>query len=251
MSNDQKACANCGLPVPFKPIAVTDGAFAAVAARLSLLCDSCAAEQDAADAERERREAAEQSIEAVERRFKRSELPAKHRQLLRDLDHSGAILDAAQEWAKDGGGLLLSGEVGVGKTTIAGAACWLRLQSKLVIWTSAPLLFARLGSGLGSNQRDWALDLLQSKHALVLDDIDKARPTEYGAEQVFLAIDQRVEHEAPLLVTSNLSPGQLADKWPEPYGPAIASRLVGYCRVVPVLGVDRRLQSTTTEGASA
>src|SRR6185312_5160454 len=144
-----------------------------------------------------------------------------------------------------------TGDIGRGKTMLAGVACWQRLQSKRVLWTSAPLLFARLGTGLGTEQREWALNVLGGRTALVIDDLDKARPTEYGAEQVFLAIDQRVEHDAPLLVTTNLSPGQLAEKWPEPYGPAIASRLVGYCRVVRVEGSDRRLGLSSTERNAA
>lgn len=239
-----KACEDCGTPVTRD---LATGAFADKINALPFHCDPCIHASAERDAEEELRRRAESERAKAETRLKDSGLPAKHCVDLSMLDHDPAVLCAAEDWALHGGGLLLTGEIGRGKTMIAGAACWMRLKDRPVLWTSAPLLFARLGTGLGTSQRDWALDVLSSKRALVLDDIDKARPTEYGAEQVFLAIDQRVEHEAPLLVTTNLSPGQLAEKWPEPYGPAIASRLVGYCKVVRVEGTDRRL----TGGAAA
>lgn len=237
-TTDTRPCGDCGAPVT-RELAV--GAFAEKINALPFYCDDCirvAAEQSAAE-ELERRD--EQQQRNLERRLKDSGMPNQHRVMLGDLEHTAALLVAAEDWALQGGGLLLTGDIGRGKTTIAGAACWLRLQSHPVIWTSAPLLLARLGSGLDSEAHAWAVRTLAGRTALVLDDIDKARPTPYGAEQVFLAVDQRVEHEAPLLVTTNLSPGQLAEKWPEPYGPAIASRLVGYCKVARVEGTDRRL----------
>jgi integrase len=62
-----------------------------------------------------------------------------------------------------------------------------------------------------------------------MDDLDKGRPTEYGAEQIFTAIDQRLTAGKALLVTSNLRLNELAGKWPEPFGGAIVDRLAGYC----------------------
>lgn len=238
-------CEECNSPVT-KERPVVSGPLAALAAKLPIVCDRCVARMEAEDQRRHEADAERERTARIAERVKRSGLPEKYHGLtLSKLDHRSEILLELGSWHVNGGGLLLTGEIGRGKTTLAGAACWHRLQRKPVQWTSAPLLFARLGSGLGSEQRDQALGLLSGWQGLVLDDIDKARPTEYGAEQMFLAIDQRIEHEAPLLVTSNLAPSQLAEKWPEPYGPAIASRLVGYCKVVPVEGVDRRLRSVS------
>jgi hypothetical protein len=54
-------------------------------------------------------------------------------------------------------------------------------------------------------------------------------------------------------VTTNLGLGQLAAKWPAPFGEAIASRLAGYCKVVARSAVDLtdrcRLGATATAGA--
>lgn len=234
-------CTRCGAPASRPDL---PGRFARLVRSIPLYCDACVEQIAAEDADRDAAAVQARVAQAVEDRVKRSGLPTRHHISLRGLEHPAEVLTAARHWVNHGGGLLLTGDIGAGKTTIAGAACWERLQTRPVTWITAPLLFARLGSGLGTDGRDQALDILAGRHGLVLDDIDKARPTEYAAEQVFLAIDQRVEHSAPLLITTNLTPGDLAARWPEPYGPAIASRLVGYCTVIPVPGGDRRIGDT-------
>lgn len=236
------ACSECGIPVvkPERPAGLT-GKFAEIYDQLKPTCDTCSDHlQAVADKERDRRQD-EENEQAQNVRIKQSGLPRRHHHGFEPLNLPADVHAAAQRWASLGGGLLLTGPVGVGKTTIAGAACYVRLHAKACHWVSAPLLFARLGSGFGSQQHDAAVDLMTSKTALVLDDIDKARPTDYGAEQIFLAVDQRVEHEMPLLVTTNLAAGEIASRFPDPYGAAIASRLVGYCDVIELTGEDRRL----------
>lgn len=147
----------------------------------------------------------------------------------------------AREWASgDRLGLVLSGPVGVGKTRIAVAAANEMIQSRAVRFVSAPLAIARLGSGsLSSRAREDTIADLTGETALVLDDLDKARPTEYAAEALFLAIDQRADGAAPLLVTTNLSSDELVERWPGVYGEAIVSRLQ-LLDAVRVEGEDRR-----------
>lgn len=244
MSTATKPCQECSVEVTRE---LPDGKdrISQMLRGLPFWCDRCEAAAGAEREAQERREAAERERRQASIRVQRSGLPGRHHRVgLGELDHPADVIGALRRWAWAGGGLLLTGAVGRGKTTLAGAAAWERLQHKSLVWTSVPLLLAALGSGFGSEQRQHALELLSGATALVLDDIDKARPTEFGAEQVFLAVDQRVEHEKPLLVTTNLAPSQLAERWPDPYGHAIASRLVGYCRVLRIEGVDRRLRRT-------
>jgi len=210
------------------------------------VCPPCAARQDREHAERQAAEEASEQASRVYLRLRRSGLPdALAPDGMAGLDGRHPVAaKAAGEWAAGRlPGLALTGPVGTGKTTLAAAAARTMLASRQVAWTSAPILFARLGSGLGSDARDEALSVLHGKTALVLDDVDKARPTEYGAEQIFAAVDQRVTHGLPLLVTSNLSVGEIARRWPEPFGEAIASRLAGYCRVLLLDGPDRRTEA--------
>ncbi len=153
----------------------------------------------------------------------------------------GALITS---WAQDRERhIVLTGPYGVGKSWLAAAGAHRRLMlAKPVRWVSAPALLARLGMGFGTREHDEAVTILTRTVALVIDDLDKVRPTEYGAEQVFLAIDGRLAASRPLLVTTNLAPSEMAKHWPGPYGEAIASRLGGQCRVVQMTGRDRRLE---------
>lgn len=235
-------CVGCGAPAEREMIA---GQLAEIFNSLPLFCPRCDSERaDRWEAE-DRAEAERRGDDERRRRITSSGLPSALRAVdLENLDSDGAetAITAARRWAARGGGLLFTGPFGVGKTTIAAGALVLALARKPGRWTSVPLLMARLSSGLGSEQRAQALDLLTGTARLVLDDLDKCRPTEYGAEQIFTAVDGAVSNDRPLIVTTNLTLGALAAKWPAPYGEAIASRLAGYCEVVELAGQDRRLR---------
>jgi DNA replication protein DnaC len=234
-------CVGCSAPVQRE---IGDDRFASFLRGFPLYCDGCGEAQEAQwQVEDAEREAATARTEKAAR-LRSAGLPALLADLhLGSLDRAGCedAIASARYWAVKGGGLLLTGPFGVGKTTIAAAALRLRLDHAYGRWLSAPLMMARLGSGLDSHERHQVLATLTGTSALVLDDLDKTRPTEYGAEQIFLAIDGAVTSGRALLVTTNLGLGQLAGKWPQPFGEAIASRLVGYCKVVKVEGEDRRL----------
>jgi hypothetical protein len=96
--------------------------------------------------------------------------------------------------------------------------------------------------------REDVIDVLIGGHALVLDDLDKSRPSEYAAEQLFAAIDTRLTEGVQLLVTTNLGTRELQTKWPEPYGDAITSRLASG-EAYSVGGHDRRLTPRGGTGA--
>lgn len=231
-----KTCPGCDAEVT-REVDRPDG----FAGLIAFWCDPCI------EADRERELAAEREQECIKaaRRVVRSGLPTDLQGLKwDDLDHGddrGPAIAAAQRWVRgDLPGLIVSGPVGVDKTRIAGTAAAAMLTDRFVHWTSAPLLFARLGSGFDSADRTGVLELLAGNSPLVLDDIDKSRPTEYGAEQIFLAVDQRMANRVPLLVTTNLNSDGLRQKFPDPFGEAIASRLVGYCEGFRIGGQDRR-----------
>lgn len=221
------------------------GRFAHVLNRLPLLCNDCEARQ-AVELEAEQTQRAARQL-AIERRGRHAHSglpPALAHVDLDRLDAAGCetAIDMARSWAaREICGLLLTGPFGTGKTTIAAGALRHLLERDAGRWVSAPELMAKLGAGFGTEQREWALDLLTARRALVLDDLDKTRPSEYGAEQIFLAVDNAVTRGQRLLVTTNLTVSGLATKWPEPYGEAIASRLAGYCTAISVTGRDRRL----------
>ena len=209
-------------------------------------CPTCVEVAEAHKRWKAREQEIRQHAERVGRQRRASGIPAQLRGLewsdLEEDERSNAI-KAARTWPFGSSkGLLLAGPVGVGKTRIAATAAWQYLELAPLRWFSAPVLFSRLGSSYGSQQLDDARAVLTGTTALVLDDLDKVRPTEYGAEIVWQAIDGRIVEGVPLLVTTNLTLDALADKFPEPFGPSIASRLVEYCDAFLLAGADRRLE---------
>ncbi len=185
-----------------------------------------------------------QAHEAEERskrfatRLEQSELPAALHELHLSEASPGPAADAAKAWATGGiQGLCFTGNVGVGKTWLAAAATWERLKEHSVRWVSAARLMSELRSGFNSKAKAQADRIIAGNGAIILDDLDKVNPTEYGREVMFTTIDGRVEAGAPLLVTTNEAMSDIALRLGDP----IASRLAGYCRVVRMTGEDRRL----------
>ncbi len=239
MTKLETACAGCGATLKLE-VGDDDGSassrWARAMARL-VKCDDCAAKADAEEAERER-------VETCERRRERCQLP----QSLRGLTLNGLGVRqgqanahaAATEWATTHkpGSLVLTGPVGRGKTHLAAAACWTRLERWPCRYASVARAMSQLNSSFTDEGRLEAVRVFSGNGAIVLDDLDKVRATEYGVEQLFSAIDGRQQANAPLLVTTNLTPGEIGDMFGEP----LMSRLAApHCRVVEVGGEDWRV----------
>ncbi len=149
-------------------------------------------------------------------------------------------IKAAREWAGDGGVLTLTGEVGRGKTGLAAAAVWTRLYAEPIRWVSVPTLLTNLMGPNGSKQREQAAQFLRGKSSIALDDLDKFKPGEWAASQIFACIDNVITSGNSLINTTNKTPGELAGFIGGEVGAAIASRLSAG-RVVRVTGPDHRL----------
>jgi DNA replication protein DnaC len=215
---------------------------------LPFLCSACSARKESEWADQDRLEA--EAAEALRLGEKLESLPAALRRVRVDeLDIEGreGALDAARRWAgRDLKGLVLLGDIGVGKTTIAAGAftayTGYNLDRPTPRWINTVQALNDLSRGFNDPHRISTMDALDGKHAaLVLDDIDKAKPNASAAAHLFGAIDACMTHERPLIVTTNLMPSQLAAYWPKPHGATIASRLAGYCEMHRVSGRDRRL----------
>lgn len=200
-------------------------------------CDECAEKQEAFEAERERKE-------AREKRRDRCQLPHKFRGALLDrlVPKPGqvAAVEAAEEWAtfKAPGTLVLTGDIGVGKTRIATSACWTRTERWPCKYASVARSMAKLNGSLTDEGRVEAVRFFSGNGPAVLDDLDKVRVSPFGREQLFAAIDGRQQADAPLLVTTNLSPVEIG----EIYGDALMSRLSApFSRVVECGGEDWRV----------
>lgn len=237
-------CASCGGPAAPDLVKVAPE-FEKWLGLVPVRCADCREREEADEAERERAEQERRVRHVRAARLRDCGVPPN---LLgysfADIDRPeglGRALDLARRWAAgELAGLGLLGPVGVGKSRVSVAAACEACRRTRVRWYSAPVLVARLGSGeFKTRERQEALDAMLGSCPLVLDDLDKARPTEYAAEVLFTAVDARADGGGQLMVTTNLNGGELARRWPQPYGEALASRLqlLSWLRVA---GEDKR-----------
>lgn len=164
------------------------------------------------------------------------------------------LVPEVSEWAQRGHnaqGLYLAGQVGTGKTHTAWHAAmawcvatgtvpraqevddWTGRHGPTVIFTRMTDLLDDLRPGDGARQR-----VRDCQHAqlLVLDDVGAEKASEWTQERLYSVIDHRYANCLPLIVTSNLPPGELAGQT----GARTESRLAEMCRVVAITGTDRR-----------
>lgn len=235
-------CVTCGRPVRRQTPEGLSGRCRELAESMRLICTGCAEREQQAreQADRDREQA--RHARTVRHRLSVSGIPVRLRDARLDQLDGDQPTDAAARWAAgDLPGLLLSGPVGAGKTHTAAAAAVAAIEHRPVMWCSVPGLLGQLAADRRDPRHVLALDALLGTRALVLDDLDKARPTAYAAEQIFAAIDGRVAGGHRLLVTTNLELDEIAARYPAPYGEPIASRLAGHCVWHRLAASDRRM----------
>jgi DNA replication protein DnaC len=248
-----RTCHTCGVDVSVTMVAPMGlgGAPAMPPPEFPVWCSACEAQNDAEEAEVE----AQRKLEkAAARRVEVSGIPGRWKGLAFSDVHSSATpeqmpaLDAAAAWVQGHTpGLLLWGKVGRGKSLTAAVAASQMCGSMSVRWLSVSQVLRDLSMPFGSRefeaaQRSLRLPRYKGRRvAMVLDDLDKTKPTDHSLQPLFAAIDAWVGEDFPLLVTSNADPTGFAEWGGDRFGVPIASRLAGFCNVVEVAGVDRRL----------
>ncbi len=108
------------------------------------------------------------------------------------------------EMARTGQGLLFWGNVGTGKTFLAGCIANALLEQRIpVLMTSFPKILNALG-GLYSAERNEYLASLNRYTLLVIDDMGIERESQYTIETIYTVIDERYKSGKPLIITTNL-----------------------------------------------
>lgn len=247
----RRPCSTCGREVELRiegelPPFLRDLAARQLAGDAPVICAECSA---TATAREEAEERQQRTLMMIEERRRAAGIPPKWAvQTFVGLDEDTPRLRAlarAREWARgEIDGLVLWGPVGRGKTAIAAAAANERMAVSPVRWLPVAELLMDLSGPFGSPTRERAvarLDASRGKAALVLDDLDKLKPTEHATQPLYVAVNAWIEAELPLLVTLNRDLDELASWLPETFAEALSSRLAGYCKVQQVGGDDRRL----------
>jgi DNA replication protein DnaC len=136
------------------------------------------------------------------------------------------------------GTLILHGGYGTGKTHLLAAVCnALRSRGATSLFTTAPKFFAAYQDRMGHEQDYWSLvKMAISTPLLVLDDVDKAKPSEAREQLYWLIIDERVKAGRPIALSTNKM-SELAHY----VGEASVSRLMVGVHAVEMVGRDMRL----------
>ena len=143
-------------------------------------------------------------------------------------------------------GLLLWGDVGTGKTFIAGCiANALIAQCVPVLMTNFPRILNALAS-LRDLDRNQYVDSLNKYRLLILDDLGVGRSTDYAREQLFHVIDSRCRSRKPMLITTNLSLDELKNT-ADPDLHRIYDRILAQCIPVKVNNANIRRLKTDSE----
>lgn len=234
-----KPCRNrCGNTVEVEIPDVEKASLREALERWPLLCDECADKVESEDEAREEEKRREKYLERVRSSGIGRDLIGVTFDVLEDRDQQRAALPDVKRWADgDLRGLLLGGPVGVGKSYLAAAATNVRLLREPLDWITVPRLMVQARAGFNDPAREQVTKLLmQGTRTLVLDDIDKVKPTEFAIDVLFEAVESRRSNGAALLVTTNMHYPDLVDQIGEP----IASRLAGYCTSHFIEGKDLR-----------
>lgn len=134
--------------------------------------------------------------------------------------------------------LALYGSFGTGKTHLLAAIVNHVIEQYALdcAFMTAPKFFAAIGQRI--NEKQDYIDFIERAirvPLLIIDDIDKAKRTEFREEVWFNLVDERIKRDLPIAFSTNR-----LDQLPDYVGGAVASRLKIGQIAVPMFGSDYR-----------
>lgn len=138
-------------------------------------------------------------------------------------------------------GLMLGGEVGVGKTGLLVGALRRLLADRAdlrghVVWVRSVDLTEELKGGFDDGSYERRLERLRTVRVLAIDDLGAESVSDWGRDRLFAILDHRYGELLPTFITTNLSRAKLA----EHIGARLADRLYESCRRILVPGASLR-----------
>lgn len=148
--------------------------------------------------------------------------------------------DYANDFSLKSPSLFMHGATGLGKTHLSLSIANIVTEKGMgVIYSSAPNLFGELErehfSRQNPNERTFEKELLETD-LLIIDDLGVEFSTQFTVSCVYNIINSRILSGKPTIISTNLTPSELEDK----YTQRITSRIIGSYISLKFIGRDIR-----------
>lgn len=236
-------CPHCGAKTDARGVSMDGGATWQWVCAVDHACP-VAAKRALAESEREAQEEAARAME-------RAGIPPEYRGLSADDLASCPQVQsyiADRQYRDNGGGAYIysAGVAGTGKTTagmVVAGQCVRDGRTAMV--ASEPAIIARLQAAM-SREGENVLDVISRLMAiwmLVVDDLGKAKVSDWQLSQLFLLVDERVKARRPTVYTTQYTLDELERRWAAANpvtAEAICSRIQGTAVPIKMSGPDMR-----------
>ena len=145
-----------------------------------------------------------------------------------------AKLDEALDWKYGPNGLVLYGPTGKGKTRIA----WIILEREFMrgrrvafLDSMAGIHYASKFSESGRAVECWLMGKIKAD-ILLMDDVFKNKLTDSFENVIFTVIDQRIQRQLPIIITSNDTGKSLATRMTGDRSQPLLRRLREHCSII-------------------
>mgnify|MGYP002624908156 CR=1 FL=1 len=148
----------------------------------------------------------------------------------------------SEDFDEKGGNILFYGPTGVGKTFLSNCIAKALMDTcHSVVYFSAIELFEAFEKGAfrpeSPDEEERLNDLVLDSDLLIIDDLGTERANTFTIGKLFYTVNERLLRKKSTLISMNMDPNLLADRYTE----RVASRILSEYELMPINGTDIRI----------